>query len=131
MRVLFALAIVASGMTAASAADFDGGRGYQAIGVRSEQLIIYDYQPGVVVRAYWRAPWRHRHYYPSTGKKPRVGRREHLSVTGSITKPAGTFERYWSTSSLFLPVRLRGPHIPDVTPEPREEQFSPPPLRGK
>ncbi len=131
MRVLFALAIVAFGMAAASAAELNGGWGYHAVGVRSEQLIIYDYQPGVVVRAYWRAPWRHRHYYPSTGIKPRVGRREHLSATGSTTKPPETFERYWSTSSLFMPVRVRGPRIPDGTLERREEQFSPPPLRGK
>ncbi len=107
MRILFALAIVASGMATASAADLDGGRDY-AVGVRSEQLMIYDYEPGVIVRAYWRTPWRHRHYYPRTGKQPGVGRHEHLSVTGSITKPPETFERYWSTSSVFLPVRLRG-----------------------
>ena len=28
---------------------------------------FYDDQPGVVVRAYWEAPWRYRHYFPATG----------------------------------------------------------------
>ena len=77
MRVLFAVALIVlgiAGVTAASAADLSidrsanySSRSY-AIGQRIAPLVVYDYQPGVLVRAYWLAPWRHRHYFPHTGK---------------------------------------------------------------
>ena len=43
-------------------------------------LWLYDDQPGVVVRAYWCAPWRYHHYFPATGILPRIGRYENLSA---------------------------------------------------
>jgi hypothetical protein len=108
MRVLIAaIAIVFSvaGVSAAVAADlpFDGGSqtlGSYAIGQRSGPIVIYDYQPGVVVRAYWQSPWRNRHYYPRTGEKPEVGRDEDLSAPYERYVPAPAFYRSWSTMSL-------------------------------
>jgi hypothetical protein len=106
MRVIAAIIIVSSaGFTAARAADvpFDGvqtSRNY-AIGERAGPIVIYDYQPGVVVRAYWQSPWRNRHYYPRTGKRPKAGRAEDFSAARVRYAPAQTFRRSWSTLSLM------------------------------
>jgi hypothetical protein len=75
---------------------------YNAVGRHAGQVWILDDQPGVVVRAYWLAPWQGRHYYPVTGKRPRVGRLERVSATRHY-KPAESYYRYWSTSSAVLP----------------------------
>ncbi len=83
------------------------------MGQRTGQLVVYDYQPGVVARAYWQAPWRHRHYFPRTGEKPEIGRDEDLSAPSGPYKPAKTFKRYWSTTSNFdleLPL-IRAPRM--------------------
>ena len=64
-------------------------------------LVVYDFEPGVNVRPYWLSPWRHRHYYPYTGKKPRIGRVEDLSAPSYRHKAAETFRRSWSNSSAF------------------------------
>jgi hypothetical protein len=127
LRALFVVAIVALGLASlseAGAADVPTGGStnytrYSTTGVRAAPLVIYDYQPGVYVRDYWRAPWRNRHYYPFTGKRPGIGRYERLSATRPAPKPAETFYREWSTISLFPPERWR-----NAEPEPRT---SPPP----
>jgi hypothetical protein len=109
MRVIAAIIIVSSvGFTAARAADvpFDGAqtsRNY-VIDERAGPIVICDYQPGVVVRAYWQSPWRNRHYFPRTGKRPKVGRAENLSAKRAHYAPAQTFRRSWSTLSLEPPV---------------------------
>jgi hypothetical protein len=59
-------------------------------------LLVYDNQPGVFVRAYWRAPWRDHHYFPATGIAPRMGSYENLSAISRPPKPATTFRRSWS-----------------------------------
>jgi hypothetical protein len=64
-------------------------------------LWVYDDQPGVVVRAYWRAPWRDYHYFPATGMRPRIGRYENLSSVSRPPKPAKTFRRAWSNEWAF------------------------------
>ncbi len=96
-----------AGVGAAGAADLSGDGSYSTrsygIGQRTAPLVIYDYQPGVVVRAYWHAPWRNRHYYPTTGERPEIGRDEDLSAPSEPTQPGATYKRYWSTS--FLPER--------------------------
>jgi hypothetical protein len=66
-----------------------------------EPLIIYDYQPGVIVRSYWWSPWQNRHYFPKTGKRPKVGRLERVTVRKS--SPPQDFYRSWSVSSVFAP----------------------------
>jgi hypothetical protein len=104
MRVLFAVALIALGLAGVSAASAGSARGYSSLGRHAALLWIYDYQPGIVVRAYWAAPWRHRHYYPTTGEKPESGRLEDLTGgAGGAPEPAETFERSWSTPSAFLP----------------------------
>ena len=132
MRALVAIAIAAvgiAGVTAARAADLaDGqpGRNYythhSALGRRVAPLVIYDYEPGVVVRAYWLAPWRHRHYYPfGAGKQG-----HNLTPADNAPEPAQTFERYWSTSHSFqrgLPPADDRPT--DAEPAPREKQSPP------
>ena len=119
MRAFVAIAILAlgvAGITAAAAADLPSKRGgseyssYSAYGHRAGSIVIVDNQPGVLVRAYWRQPWRNRHYYPTSGEAPDTGRDE----AGGAPEPAENFERYWSTSSTFL----REPPRRDLPPPP-------------
>jgi hypothetical protein len=124
MRVVIAAAAIAFGIAGAEAADLDLSRGYSATVNRSGQIVIYDYQPGVVVRAYWAAPWGHRHYYPSTGEKPAIGRVEDLTETTTAPKQAETFQRSWSTCAVCLGGRVpAGINERDAGPEPRDEQY--------
>ena len=130
MRVLFAVALIAlglAGVSAASAADLPfvqrDNYNTSAFDQRAEQFVIYDNQPGVLVRAYWRAPWRHHHYYPATGKRPRVGRHENLSAASRPSKPAKTFRRSWSNAWAFeYEMPLVGALSPDDRPAPHAEQ---------
>jgi hypothetical protein len=121
MRILLAAIVVSVGATAACAADLpvDSSTSYStyssAIGQRTGQLVIYDYQPGVVVRAYWQAPWRNRRYFPRTGERPEIGRDEDLSAPSERSRPAETFTRYWSTISLLPPEQ---PHVSKPRTEP-------------
>jgi hypothetical protein len=103
MRALFAALLLALAVTAAQparAADLVGLQ-YDG-GVRAESVLIYDYRPGVLVRAWWLSPWHDRHYFPATGKRPRLGRLENLSAKSRPVKPAATFYRAWSTSELVF-----------------------------
>ena len=147
MRVLFALALLIlgiAGLAPARAADLveppDGGAwpgggytegGDRSSGVRALPVVIYDYEPGVSVRHYWLSPWRHRHYFPVTGKPPRLGRAENLSSVGGIHRPAETFTRYWSTTELFVraprPVHARMRAVDDEgLPRPGKKNPQPP-----
>src|ERR1700693_5309712 len=99
MRVLPAIALLGfgiAGVTAASATALpiahsgSYSAGYFEHGRRSAMLWTYDDQPGVVVRAYWRAPWRHHHYFPATGSPPDIGRDEDLSAIGETPKEGKT-----------------------------------------
>lgn len=108
MRAWFAVAIIAAGLVdlgQAGAADASVGalHSYAASGVRAPQLLVYDNEPGVYTRAYWSRPWQNRHYYPFTGKKPKVGRHENLNAPRIAPKPAESFYREWSTISLYPP----------------------------
>jgi hypothetical protein len=105
MRALLAIALITFGFAgAARAADLAiehsrysaGAFGY---GERAGMLLVYDNQPGVFVRAYWRAPWRDHHYFPATGKMPTVGRAENLNAHGMPHQPAKTFQRFWSNAA--------------------------------
>lgn len=92
----------ALGVTAAIAADFSGGgeavsTAYSAYSARIEPIVIYDDQPGVIGRSYWYAPWANRHYFPKTGKRPRLGRLEH--ITARPPSRAEPYFRFWSASS--------------------------------
>jgi hypothetical protein len=103
MRVLLAIALLGFGIAGGSAtraADLSAGYSarYFEQGERSAMLWFYDDKPGVVVRAYWRAPRRYRHYFPATGIPPRIGRYENLSAISRPMKPAKTFHRSWSNA---------------------------------
>ena len=112
-----AIAVWAASSPAVSAADTSaGGTGYRpyAYSPRIEPLIVYDYQPGVIVRSYWWSPWQNRHYFPKTGKRPKVGRLEH--VTERKSSPPRDFYRSWSVSSVFAPELPPPPNQPYMQP---------------
>jgi len=121
----FALGLAVTGV--AMAADLPpehesaGGLHYPALGVPAAPIIIYDYRPGIVVRAYWLPPWRHRHYFPHGEREPRIGRVENISAGAPPPEPAESFYRSWSTSSAV--VREAPP------PEPGPERFPEAPLK--
>ncbi len=132
MRALGTIAILLvgiAGVTAARAADLPRERAERNVithhvpyGHRTAPLVIYDFQPGVVVRAYWSAPWRHRHYFPFGGAKPDP---DLAPANDAPPEPAESFERNWSTSQTFMrelpPLRARDQALPD------EQQALPPP----
>jgi hypothetical protein len=106
MRILLAIALLGFGVAAGSAAraadlpavypqSFSGN---SKAAHRGEMVRLYDDQPGVVMRAYWRAPWHYRHYFPATGIRPRTGRYENLSAVRRPQKPAQTYRRSWSNN---------------------------------
>jgi hypothetical protein len=109
MRALIAIAILVSGIAgigATRAADLPRERAERTVivhrvpfGWRAGPLVIYDFEPGVVVRAYWLAPWRHRHYFPFGGTKHDA---DVAPGNGGPPEPAESFERYWSTSQTFI-----------------------------
>lgn len=104
MHARVAMAVLVAGMAGlGEAAAADSVAVYSAGGVRAPQLLVYDNQPGVYVRVYWAAPWQNRHYYPFTGKKPKVGRHENLTAVRPAPEPAESFYREWSTISLYPP----------------------------
>jgi hypothetical protein len=109
-RIAGALLLGVVGVAAANAADLAGGGlsgGYGTpYAVRMEPVIVYDYEPGVIVRSYWYPPLDNRHYFPRTGRRPRVGRLEHWPAR-HISKPQ-EYYRYWSASSVFAPQQTPG-----------------------
>lgn len=118
MRALFAAVIITLGLAAATparaadlvepgpAGEIEAGQMHYAggsfDGVRAGEVLIYDDQPGVIRRAWWLAPWRHRHYFPARGERPVLGRLEDLSARSEV-HPAKTFYRSWSNVALFVP----------------------------
>ena len=108
-----ALAVLLASSAAAKAADVGYGP-YAPYSPRMEPLIVYDYQPGVIVRSYWWAPWQNRHYFPKTGKRPKVGR--HERVTARKSAPPQDFYRSWSVSSVFAPDLPPPPNQPYMQP---------------
>lgn len=117
MRVLAAMIGVCAGLAGiatARAADLPAipvhrGAGvyYAPQGYRAGQIWVWAYEPGTVVRPYWLAPWRDRHYFPFTGRPPRIGRRENTRLRGEATEPAESYTRTWTTTSSFVVERPR------------------------
>jgi len=130
MRVLVAIAafvLAVAGGAVARAADLPDEPAPRNVfthhvpfGHRVGPIVIYDFEPGVVVRAYWLSPWRHRHYFP-------FGAKQDVNDTpgddDAAPQPAESFERHWSTCDLcnreLPPLRARD----EV---PRDEQLSEP-----
>jgi len=117
MRVLVAIAaflFAVAGHVPARAADLPDEHAARNVfthrvpaGHRVGPIVVYDYQPGVVVRAYWASPWRHRHYFP-------FGKQEVEDRPGDddgAPAPAESFERHWSTCDIcgrdLPPLRAR------------------------
>ena len=132
MRALKAIAILVfgiAGCAVACAADLPGERAARDVfthhvpnGQRVGPIVIYDFQPGVVVRAYWASPWRHRHYFPFGAEKIDVD----ASDNDGPLQPAESFERSWSTCDVCArelpPLRARDE-------APRNEQQPPPAIQ--
>ena len=132
MRALKAIAILVfgiAGCAAACAADLPAERAARDVfthhvpnGQRVGPIVIYDFQPGVVVRAYWASPWRHRHYFPFGAEKIDVD----ASDNDGPLQPAESFERSWSTCDVCArqlpPLRARDE-------APRDEQQPPPAMQ--
>jgi hypothetical protein len=120
--VIFACLAGTVGVTTAIAADLSRGGDavssyYSGYGARIEPIIIYDDQPGVIGRSYWYTPWANRHYFPKTGKRPKMGRVEHL--TARRNSSAENYFRLWTASSGF----------PIYEPPTRASQFGIPPVQ--
>lgn len=105
--------LLAVGLSAVQAADLpssahrDIGLYYSASGQRVEPLVIWDIEPGVATRPYWEEPWRNRHYFPATGRKPHYGRRENLHARRVAIEPAEPFYRGWTNAEpRFEPLPL-------------------------
>jgi len=97
------LVALLAGARAASAAELPAPHARQApvFAWPIEPVVIVDDNPGVTTRAYWLPPWGNRHYFPATGVRPRIGRREVLSLRRSALPRAERYSRSWSTSSVF------------------------------
>ncbi len=102
MRALGAIGGFVAGLgvlTSALAADLAVEQGgYGGYGYDGGQIVIWDAEPGVVLRTWWAPPWRDRHYFPSSGEKPDIGRDEDLSQR-STPQAAQSYRRSWSASS--------------------------------
>jgi len=114
MRALLAIAALAAfGVAAhddAGASEWSARRvAYYPSHVHAPHLVVYDVEFDTGLRAYWARPWRGRHYYPFTGKKPKVGRRENLNARYPAPKPAPSYYREWSTLSLYPPHAVMPP----------------------
>jgi hypothetical protein len=92
VRLSFASLIIAAALSGAPARAADLAGGWIGA-VHAEPFVIYDFEPGVDIRPYWLTPWAGRHYFPSGGKMPVVGRREQLSPRPVSEKQ--NFHREW------------------------------------
>ena len=90
-----------------------------AIFAPAGQIVEWDFEPGVVVRAYWLPPYANRHYFPSSGATPQLGRKENLESSAE-PKPAKSFYREWSSHPLGAvePPSLMEPLPADPSKEP-------------
>lgn len=98
-----------------------------AIAARVAPLVIYQYEPGIAVRAYWLPPWRHRHYFPHGIKSPRF---DDDAEVNAPSQPAEAYQRSWSNASAF-PCDCTPPGLRDESPLPpppeHDSKFPPPP----
>jgi hypothetical protein len=95
VRIIPVSLMIAAALLSAPARAADLGGGAWAGAVHAGPFVVYDYEPGIVVRSYWLPPWGGRRYFPSGGKMPAVGRREQLAPTPVSSKR--NYERNWSS----------------------------------
>ena len=91
-----------------------------AIFAPAGQIVEWDFEPGVVVRAYWLPPYANRHYFPSSGETPRLGRKENLESSVK-PEPAKSFYREYSS----FPVEPPPPPPPLMAPLPADPSKEP------
>lgn len=126
MRALMIIAVLVVGIIAvapARAADAparaDVFTRHVPHGHRVGPIVVYDFQPGVVVRAYWASPWRHRHYFPFGAKQDA----DTAPDDAGPPQPAESFERSWSTCNMcdrqLPPLRARDEAPEDAQPMPQ------------
>lgn len=102
LAIAVSLAGFIAGVTAVCAADLSPGIVEQGSSYQTEpgrpagQILIYDYEPGVVLREWWLPPWRDRHYFPFGSMRPAALR----PAKRLPPQRAEPFERSWSTCSL-------------------------------
>jgi hypothetical protein len=103
----------------AAAADLRPNVPRSAIFAPVGQIVEWDFEPGVVVRAYWLPPYAGRHYFPTSGTAPQLGRKENLESSVE-PKPAKTFYREWSSFPVepAEPPLMMGPPPSDPSKEP-------------
>jgi hypothetical protein len=126
MRFLVAIAILAVALTGAAgarAADLRSGLSaryvnYAPVGAIAAPQIVYDFEPGVIVRPYWLAPWRNRHYFPF-GHDRWDRHKVHAWVR---PRPAQSFHQYWSNAQAFVRPWPRYDRMP-VQPYPQPPIF--------
>lgn len=78
------------------------------LATRAVPVALFDYEDGTLIRPYWFTPWGGRHYFPRTGHKPKVGRRENLAERGRY-KPVDEYFRAWSSFPVDVVQPLEGP----------------------
>jgi hypothetical protein len=97
VRIVVSIIAAALSLTCAPAraADLGGNGAGGWVAVHSAPFVTYDFEPGIVARAYWLEPWAGRHYFPSGGKLPVLGRREEIKPASATSKR--NFYREWSS----------------------------------
>lgn len=134
MRILVAIAFTVLGLGMASAADIDRGQAGPVppaappddgpLGQIAGQVIVYDFEPGVVVRAYWLPPWRNQHYFPF-GSGIRTKPPKHARYVKP--RPAPSYHAYWSSSSVIdpQPQIFPVPVVPSYEQAPYQDPYGP------
>jgi hypothetical protein len=88
------------------------------------QVVIYDDDPGVVVRRWWLPPWRNRHYYPHG----RVSLKSRISHPGRRSRAAPRsgprYVRYWTNPQADVTPLIDPEYVPLP---PRRYPYRPPP----
>jgi hypothetical protein len=92
VRLVLACLTIAAALSAAPARAADLATAWVGA-VHAEPFVAYDFEPGVEIREYWLRPWDGRHYFPSGGKMPVLGRHERLSPKPVSEKR--NFHREW------------------------------------
>jgi len=119
MRVFFALvfmlaALATLGSKHARAADLPhyemrGGAAAAPV-TRAAPVIVYDFEPGVMARAYFRSPWRNRRYFPTSDQPPVLGRDEVIpGPDREMPEQTQSYYRFWSTSIFVSDELVRRP----------------------
>jgi hypothetical protein len=113
-HLIRAVLIASTVVGAAEAADLESSRG--GYGPRAGQIVFWDFEPGVVARAYWLPPYANRHFYPMSDTAPKVGRQENLSAPSNPT-PAKSFYREWSSFAIEPEgASIGAPPVPPLRP---------------